>query len=165
MINDIRKRLIELIEVKRQDSSSRFSQIKWLTIGDPYTFANSELPAVAIVANDGNIRARGTEYDTHARSLTIVIVQSIKDTLGANDPGRVEWDYRLADLVEGSIDDSADCIVGFLRSNYSLLVSWDTQSKATLEGDISWRYAPSQRWEDAFHECRISLTYSLTSWR
>lgn len=123
MINDIRKRLVELIEVKRQDSSSRLSQIKGLTIGDPYTFGNSELPAVAIVANDGNIKARGTEYDTQGRSLTIIVVQSIKDTLGANDPGRVEWDYMLADLVEGSIDDSIDCLVGFLRSNYSLLVS------------------------------------------
>jgi len=123
MINDIRKRLVELIEEKRQDSSSRLSQIKGLTIGDPYTFANSELPAVAIVANDGNIRARGTEYDTQGRSLTIIVVQSIKDTLGVNDPGRVEWDYRLADLVEGSVDDSTDCLIGFLRKNYSLLVS------------------------------------------
>lgn len=81
MINDIRKTLVGIIEAKRQDTSSRLSEIKGLTIGDPYTFANSELPAVAIVANDGNIVARGTQYDRQERSITIVVVQSIKDTL------------------------------------------------------------------------------------
>lgn len=85
MINDIRKALIDLIDTERQDTASRLADIKGLTIGDPYTFANSELPAVAIVADDGNISTRGTEYDRQTRSMTLVVVQSIKDTLGAND--------------------------------------------------------------------------------
>ena len=85
MINDIRKALLDLIDTKRQNVSSRLADIKGLTIGDPYTFANSELPAVAIVADDGNIAARGTEYDRQTRSITLVVVQAIKDTLGANN--------------------------------------------------------------------------------
>lgn len=52
MINDIRKALLDLIDTRRQDTNSRLADIKGLTIGDPYTFANSELPAVAIVGDD-----------------------------------------------------------------------------------------------------------------
>ena len=133
MINDIRKALIDLIDTKRQDTSSRLSDIKGLTIGDPYTFANSELPAVAIVGDEGNIAARGTEYDRQSRSLTLVVVQSIKDTLGADNPNRVEWDFRLSEMVEGSIDDPEDCIIGLIRKNFALQVTGNSTSKATLQ--------------------------------
>lgn len=100
MINDIRKKLYDLIVARQAVALSRFHDIRAVTIGDPYTFANSELPAIAIIGEDGQINARGTEYDTQTRTITIILVQSIKDTLGKNDNTRIEWDYRIAEMTE-----------------------------------------------------------------
>lgn len=137
--------IIDILKAAREAApdTAPIKRVKRVFFGDPLIVAASDLPALVVMPVSQAVTARGTVLDQADATVKVKLVQTVKDSLGGDDPetsGMVRDAVRTFEDRDDSGKIAAWSVVGALRAKPRLTYG-DGQSAVDWSGNYAVEYA------------------------